>query len=346
MRTLATVAPLFLLSAAVAQNLYVQPAGYEAVEGNSSSGIPFSYVSSRVQQSDSNRIGIVMPAISMLTFRRDRSAGATGIARTIDVTVLIGKNDINTFSTNFATNWLSAPTTVYTRKPTNLPDITMAPPAPPAPFAIPIVFDSSYFYDGVDSLMWEIQVDAGTTGTYSMDWVSAATTTNGATSTALGTGCTTPNGAMSLTTTFSATATNLSLSFATLRAPSTTPLTVLLGLSDPNLAIPGFCANVRTDAIASAPLGTSSATGGLTLALTFPWSPSFSGWSMYSQIIAPDASQAGFPLAFSNGRQSPMPLTAGGPAPTGIKRTYSLTSSGATTGSTPSVSAVVTQISY
>jgi hypothetical protein len=41
-----------------------------------------------------------------------------------------------------------------------------------------------------------------------------------------------------------------------------------------------------------------------------------------------------------------MPLTAGGPAPTGIKRTYSLTSSSAATAPAPTVSAVVTQISY
>lgn len=342
------VIPILLLLSpfAAAQNLYVQPAGYAAVEGNSSSGIPFSYVSSRVQQSDSNTIGLVMPAIGSLAFRRDRTAGATATARTIDVTLLMGKNDINAFSTNFATNWLSAPTTVYARKPTNLPDISTAPPAPPGPFVIQIVFDAPFFYDGVDSLMWEAQVDSGVTGTYSMDWVSAATTTSGATSTLLGTGCNTPNGAMSLTTTFGATATTLNLAFSTLRGPSNAPLSVLLGVSNPNLAIPGFCTNIYSDAIANVALGTTGATGTLAQTLSFPWSPSFAGWSLYSQTLAPDASQAGFPIAFSNGRESPMPLTAGGPAPTGIKRTYSLTSSSAATGSSPSVSAVVTQISY
>ncbi len=337
---------LALSSSLVAQNLYVQPPGYDAIEGNSSTGIPFSYLSARVQQADSNRIGTVLPAISALAFRRDRSAGSTSTARTVDITVLMGKCDINTFTSTFANNWLGAPTTVYTTKPTNLPDISMAPPAPPAAFAVQIVSDVPFFYDGVDSLLWELQVDNGVTGTYSMDWVSAATTTNGATSTQLGTGCTTANGAMSLTTTFSATTSTLNLAFSTLRAPISAPLTLLFGLSDPSFNIPGFCTLIHTDAIASTPLGSASATGGLSQTLSFPWSSSLSGWSMYSQVLAPDASQPGFPLAFSNGRQSPLPLTAGGPAPTGMRRTYSTASSSAATGVAPSTSAVVTQISY
>lgn len=338
---------LFLATSLAAQNYYVQPAGYEGVEGNSSTGIPFSYASARIQQSDSNRIGAPMAAISALTFRRDRSAGASATARTIDVTVLLGKNDINAFSATFATNWLSPPTTVYTRKPTNLPDITTGPPVPPGPFVVTIPLDLTYAYDGVDSLMWEILVDNGVTGTYSMDWVSAATTTTGATSTQLGTGCTTPNGVMSLTTTFSATVTTLNLSFSTLRAPSTAPVVLALGVSDPNLQLPGFCTAVRTDALVQVPLGTSSATGTLSaVVLPLPWNNSFASQNLFSQVLSPDASQAGLPIAFSNGRMSPTPATSGGPAPTGIKRTYSLTSSSATTGSTPSVSAGVTRITY
>ncbi|MBI5849658.1 MAG: hypothetical protein HZB39_01245 [Planctomycetes bacterium] len=337
---------LLILPLAAAQSVYVQPAGYETVEGNSSSGIPFSYASARVQQSDSNRIGVVMPAISMLRFRRDRNAGASGVARTLNVGVTMGKNDIATFSSSFGNNWLGAPTTVYTIRSTNLPDITLPPPAFPAPFTVPIVFDVPYYYDGVDSLMWEIQLGSAVTGTYSLDWVSAATTTNGATTTALGTGCTTQNGAMSLTTTFTATATALNLTWSTASGPSSVPLTVLLGLSDPNLAIPGFCANIRSDAIISVPLGDTGPTGSLAQTMSFPWSPAFAGWDMFTQTLAPDASQAAFPLALSNGRRSPMPATAGGPGSNGIKRTYSTTSLNATTGSTPSVSAVVTEINY
>jgi hypothetical protein len=52
------------------------------------------------------------------------------------------------------------------------------------------------------------------------------------------------------------------------------------------------------------------------------------------------------PIALSNGCMSTTPPTRGGPVPTGVKRTYSLTSSNAVTGSTPSVSAIVTQIAY
>lgn len=338
---------LLLATSLAGQNLYVQPQGYAGVEGNSSSGIPFTYASARVQQADSNRIGMPMPAITSLTFRRDRLVGATATARTIDVTVLMGKNDFNTFSATFATNWLSPPSTVYTQKPTNLPDITVRPPVPPAAFDIAIPFDIPYAYDGVDSLMWEILVDNGVTGTYSMDWVSAATTTSGPTSTQLGTGCTTPNGVMALTTAFSATTTTLNLSFSTLRAPSTAPVILALGTFDPNLPLPGFCTALHTDAIIQVPLGTSGATGSLSaVVLPVAWNNSLANVTLFSQVYAPDLSQVGVPVALSDGRMSTTPPTSGGPAPTGIKRTYSLTSSSAVTGSAPSVSAVVTQIAY
>lgn len=341
------VLPLAFAPAAIAQSVYVQPAGYESVEGNSSSGIPFSYVSARVQQADANRIGTVMASINRLSFRRDRSAGTTATARTIDVTASMGKADINLFSATFANNWLSPPTTVYTTKPTSLPDISVSPGNPPGPFVIPIVLDAPFFYDGVDSLMWELQVDNGVTGTYSMDWVSAATTTAGGTTTALGIGCTTANGTMSHTTSFSATATALNLSFAGTAAPSNTPVILLLGVLDPNLNVPGLCTALHSDVLFSQTLGTSGATGTLastTLPLSFV--PGTGGIPLYTQLAAVDLTQPGIPVALSNGRMSPLPLTPGGPAPTGIKRTYSLTSSSAVTGSTPSVSAVVTQIDY
>lgn len=345
MRTLLSFVALAATMAA--QNLYTQPDGYADVEANSSSGIPFSYLSARVQQSDSNRIGLPMPAIASMSFRRDRSAGASSSARTVDVTVLMGKNDINVFSNTFASNWLSAPNTVYTMKPTNLPDISTAPPAPPAPFAVTIPLDVTYNYDGVDSFMWEILVDNGVTGTYSMDWSSVAINTAGGTTTLLGTGCTTPNGAMSLTTSFNADVTNLNLNFSTLRAPSTAPVVLAFGLSNPNLPLPGLCTSLYTDALVQVALGTSGSTGSLaSVGFSVPWQNSFSGVDLFSQVLSPDLTQVGLPLALSNGRQSPLPLTRGGPAPAGIKRTYNLSSSSALTGTTPSTSAVVTQFVY
>ncbi len=338
---------LLLATSLAAQNTYVQPSAYAGVEGNSSSGIPFSYLSARVQQADANRIGLPMPAVTSLTFRRDRLVGTTATARTIDVTVLMGKNDINAFSATFASNWLSPPTTVYTQKPTSLPDITTRPTVPPAAFDITIPMDIAYVYDGQDSFMWEILVDNGITGTYSMDWVSAATTTSGPTSTQLGTGCTTANGVMSLTTAFSATDTTLNLSFSTLRAPSSSPVVLALGTFDPNLPIPGLCTSLRTDAVIQAAIGVSGTTGSLSsVILPIAWNNSLANVTLFSQVLSPDASQAGLPIALSDGRMSTTPPTAGGPAPSGIKRTYSLTSSSAVTGSAPSVSAVVTKITY
>lgn len=341
------IAPVLLATALAAQSFHHQPPGYGDVEGNSSSGIPFSYLSARVQQLDASRIGQALPTISALTWRRDRLVGTTATARTVDVTILMGKGDLGTFTATFANNWLAPPTTVYASRPTALPDITVRPTLPPAPFDVSIALDAPHAYDGVDSLLWEVLVDNGVTGTYSLDWVSAATNTAGGTTTALGTGCTTPNGTMSLTTSFSADVTDLRLTFSTLRAPATAPLTLLLGLADPDLPLPGLCANLRSDATLALPLGTSSATGTLSNVLfTLPWNGALAGLPLFSQVAAPDASQVGFPVALSNGRESPLPLTRGGPAPTDFRRTYNLTSSSAATGSAPSASAVTTQVTY
>jgi hypothetical protein len=160
-----SLSPLLFVSIAAAQNYYVQPPGYAGVEGNSSTGIPFSYLSARVQQGDANRIGQPMPAISGLSFRRDRSAGASSTARTVDVTILMGKCNIAAFTNTFDNNWLSPPTTAYATRPTNLPDISGA-QTPPGPFVVTIPLDSPFNYDGVDSLLWELKVDNGVTGTW------------------------------------------------------------------------------------------------------------------------------------------------------------------------------------
>lgn len=65
-----------------------------------------------------------------------------------------------------------------------------------------------------------------------------------------------------------------------------------------------------------------------------------------AQVLAPDATQSGLPVALSNGRQSQTPPTRGGTAPTKFRRTYSTTSSSAATGITPTSSAVITRLTY
>ncbi|MEZ5967411.1 MAG: hypothetical protein R3F56_26475 [Planctomycetota bacterium] len=337
---------LAFVPALAAQSYYAQPVGYEGVEGNSSTGIPFSYLSARVQQGDANRIGNPMPAINAIAFRRDRLAGSSSTARAVDVTVLMGKCNIGAFTNTFDNNWLSTPTTVYAQRTTNLPDISTSVP-PPGPFVVTFPLDAPFNYDGIDSLLWEMRVDNGVTGTYSLDWSSAAINTAGATSTALGTGCTTPNGAMSLTTSFTASITDLNLSFSTLRAASNAPVVLALGLSDPNLGLPSLCTALRTDALLTLPLGVSGATGSLSSqVVTLPWNNSYAGLDLFTQVLSPDATQASTPIAFSNGRQSPLPLTRGGAAPSGVQRTYSTTSSSAMTGITPTTTAVVTLLTY
>jgi hypothetical protein len=344
-----TITTVFVAAAgpSAAQNTYVSPPGYAAVEGNSSSAIPWVYVGARVQQADGNQVGTPMN-VTAIAFRQNDSTSSAAVGQSRDVTVLMSKANLATFSSTFANNYLTPPATVFARRTIVLPDWSLRPPVAPAPFTLRFPFDAPFPYDGADAVMWELVVENGMTGgTFSQDWVSAARNTPGGTTTLLGTGCTTSNGAMSLTTSFSATVNDLVLSFSTLRAPPSAPVVVLIGLSDPNLSIPGLCTALRTDAILSSTLGTASATGGLSGAqITVPWSDSFANGVLFSQVVSPDASQPGIGVALSNGRQSPLPPTRGGPAPVNIQRTYSTSSATATTGIAPSDSPVVTRFEY
>lgn len=337
------------LSPLVAQNQIVSPADYEIAEGNSSTGIPFSYASSRVQQVDGNLIGTVMPLLQRIEFRRDGVVTGGVSPRTQDVTILIGTGDVNAFTATFATNWTSTPTTVYTRKPTSLPDLSTPPSLLPAPWAVSLPFDTPYTYLGQQALLWEIVGENASvlTPSYSMDWASAAATVNGPTTVALGTGCTTPNGTFSMSAAVVSNAAGMNFNLGATAGPSLSPVLLLVGVSDPNLGLPGLCANLRSDALLTLPFGATDALGALaTASLTVANQLSLRGQTFNMQLAAPDASQAGLPIALSQGRACTTPNRLGAAAPANVRRTFNLTSHTAATGSAPSVSAAVTRYVY
>ena len=154
--------------------------------------------------------------------------------------------------------------------------------------------------------------------------------------TVLSTGCTTGNGAFTLNSTFTASATTFSFGWDVKGAPANAPVSVWIGLKDPES--PLFCGTLNTDALIPISLGTANASGTIALKLNnVPWNQFLAGAYIYNQALAPDKNVFG--ALISNGLLSTAPRVPGGTA-IAVRRIFSSTSATATTGSTPSPSAV------
>jgi hypothetical protein len=345
MRHLPTLCLTLAATPFLAAQTRVSPLGAQAVEGGGTSSIPWVYAAARAQQADGDLIGSPL-AITKIAFRRDgTTSSTTAVARTIDVTLLMGDTSLASFGTTFASNFLNAPTTVFARRSVNFPDWTTPPTSRPMPFSLTFTLDAPYAHNGQNALLLELRGENSTAaGSYAMDWINGASTAYGAAPSALGTGCTTPNGTFTHTSTLTASATTANLGFGGSGAPAATQVYLLLGLVDPNLAVPGLCANLRTDAALALPLRVSTAGGSVTTTtLTTPWQPSFAGVRLFTQLAAADGNQPGLPLALSNGLASPLPSGPGLPAPTNQRRIYNLTSVTTPTGTGLSTTAVPIQ---
>ena len=87
---------------------------------------------------------------------------------------------------------------------------------------------------------------------------------------------------------------------STNRAPSNSAVSLMAGVVDPNLGVPGLRANLRNSLAIVVPLGTASATGFLTTQYISvgSYNVSWAGTKLHCQLIAPDATKA-LPLALS-----------------------------------------------
>jgi hypothetical protein len=323
----------------------ISPRGAEFFEGNSSSDILFGNwnPNTRVQQIDKNLIGTGLPAILYLGWRRNGNANA-GAAKTTDLTIIMSHADYDTVTNDFASNYKDPPQTVFTRKPVNLPDWNAPAPTVPSPFDLRVPLDTPFIYNGVDALLWDVLNENNPMGTYSQDWLSGTIPhTYGAYPTLLGAGCPTPNGTMNHRAAIRANATTLDMGFRVEGAPSTANVSLLFGLSNPGLTVPGLCTTLNTAPIADLPLGVTDAQGGIALQFGFAtaWNPGFAGLPIHTQALALDPSQPFLPVALSGGLLSPAP-TAAGTQIIDVKRIYNTSSTTALTGIGPSVSAVAT----
>ncbi|MBK8979227.1 MAG: hypothetical protein IPM29_25300 [Planctomycetes bacterium] len=339
--SLATV--LLLAPLASAQGFsFITPVGSEFFEGNSSSNIMLGNLgtSTRVQQIDSNLVGRGLPLVSYLGWRRDGAGG--GQQKTTTLTIVMSHADINAITSTFATNYKDPPQTVFAMRPVNLPDWSAAMPA--APFDTRITLDFPFVYNNVDAILWDVKKDNDPGIAYPQDWVATMpTNAYGDLPVPLSAGCTTPNGAMVHRTCLRVTGANLEFGFRVEGAPSSTAVSLLLGFSDPNVAVPGLCANVRTLVEVTAPLGAANAGGAIGLGFPFsiPWNAAYANAPLFTQAIALDPSQPGLSVALSGGLLTPAPASATA-TPIRVLRIYNTSSSSATTGTGPTASACPT----
>ena len=350
MRTLhASALLLTLVSSALAQGMTfsrIAPKGSEFFEGNSASDIMLGNWApqTRTQQVDNNLVGTNVPLIRFLGWRRNGSSNS-GAAKVTDLTILMGHADYNAITNTFATNYKSAAQTVFTKKPVSLPDWNGASGSVPSPCDLVVPLDLPFVYNNTDALVWEVLNENNPMGIYTQDWVSSMTHTYGDYSTNLGGGCATGNGQMKHRVALRANATVLEMGYDVAAAPSNAPLTLLLGISDPAANLPGLCGTIHCLPLTTLGMGNSGAAGELALSfpISTPWNPSFAGAVLYTQVVAPDATQTGLPLALSNGLRSSAPAgNAVGTTPINVKRIYHTTSVTTPTGTGPSISGVVT----
>ena len=302
---------LALAAAAAAQSTFTSPRNLAAAEGNDWWGFMFGHPIARWQQIDGTQRGAPIANINRIELRQDGITGSQfAVARNVDLEIVMAHTDYATSVTLYATNYRTPATVVFTKKPVSLPAWTSVPATTPAPWTLSFPYDTPFHYNGTQDLLWETRVDNSSLtafATYPQDF-HANRTQNFINAALTGNGCTTANGQFTSNPVGYTDAAALFLQYEIFGAPASTPLTLMVGASDPNQAIPGLCASLRTSMNVLVGIGMSSATGGLlSTALRVTWNPAYSSAALYTQVVGLDATQGGLPLALSQGRREVMP---------------------------------------
>ncbi len=318
--------PILVLSLALTASLVAQvttvvsPVGSATLEGDSNNVFPFGQTTARRYMQIHADLGATPLVITKLAFRINTPATALNYTgtRTHDIEVYMGEGLPNaqalpsfTYDANYAAPKLTVlPRTLVTWGPTGQSVV-------PGPNAfngtMEIVLATPFVYTGTAPLIWEIayfgSTAAGSMAAYDAD---ASTTLTGV-STILGTGCA-PTGATTLMThtyVINDTAGTLLMNGTIAGGPPNALALMAIGFTNPNLAVPGLCANLYTDATLVQVLGLTSATGAYTAdnptgAFVVP--NTATGITLFTQAFAFDPlSTFALPLTASNGRSATVP---------------------------------------
>lgn len=315
----------------------VFPQAVTSTEGNSSTSLPLGSSNTRLQQVYRETKGRSM-GIRRIAFRRNAGAASSGSgARIIELSMKMGGADIDSFATRFNNNWIGAPTEVIRRKAISIPSWTNA-PGGLAEFNGSLPLDATFQHTGSRDLMFELATFANTiVGGHIAD-AHAGDISVGSTSASIGRGCATPGGANFLhSLNYRSLGTSSTLTFAVQQAPPSAPISLAMGVRNPDLQLPGWCTRLHTDALSLLPMGNSNSAGQLGRAIPLgAYNPNHAGLVLYTQA----ASLVG-PGYFSQGLRLSMPVQAPGPA---VKRLFA--SPRASTGGTLQNLGAVTRFTY
>jgi hypothetical protein len=215
-------------------------------------------------------------------------------------------------STTYASNYTAAPTKVYNRKMTNLPD-WVAPQGSPTPWTLVLAFDTPYVHTGISDAAWEALIYSTTSsGSYFADAFSGSNG-NIAINAPSGAGCTATGQSqpMQLThlSTYNLPASTLSMSWTSSLGVAGAPTAILLGLVNPNTPIPGLCTNLYVAPALITMTGTASSAGAFTTPpVPVPWASSLANARVHAQAACPDPGQSGaLKVAASQGLETRLP---------------------------------------
>jgi hypothetical protein len=302
-------ATLSAAASLTAQNTFTSPAGVAGIEGTET----FAMFNNRHLQGLDNTVAGPIANISSIAFRRDGESTATGgVARTMDVLLVMGVGNFATHTNNYSTNFSSSTVAIATRN-VNFPNWVPVPATPPAPFDFVLPFDQPWTFPGGGALIWDITcTNSSATGTAPMDrhgWSS----TLGVSGDNLGTGCisTGRTGAYShaLTLYNEGPTGNMSIRWSGSNAPSAAATVINFDFFDANLPFPGLCTTLHSlGSVVSTATPTPSSTGSIAATTrSFPYDANAVGLTLVTQLISLDAGQAGIPVSLSNGERGTMP---------------------------------------
>jgi hypothetical protein len=316
MRLLPLLCTTLFASALAAQGSIISPIGTATVEGSGSNSFPFSSTVARRYLQIHGDLGSTPLLITQLSFRMNVGTTNWTGTRTFDLELYMG-DGVSPMAPSmvYDNNYLAPKTTVIPRS-----FITWGPQGQavsPGPNAftsnMDLTLPTPFVYTGVNPLVWEVahfsQTSSGTLSVLDVDGSSTLT----ATSTITGTGCIATGQTAAMTHTYAVndSAGTLTLNGTITAGPANSLAIMAIGFTNPNLAFPGLCGVVYTDAAITQVLGFTTATGTFTAdtptgAIILP--NVLTGVALYTQAFAVDLGLA-FPIQFacSNGRVSTVP---------------------------------------
>lgn len=317
-----TLVIALVAGAATAQ--FTSPKGFLTTEGATNHNyMLFSKGEMRWQAIDRSHLGGGTKVMRELAWRRD-GAGATNAAYTArtmgNFEVNLALSDWDTLQVTNLDNNIKTGTLTQVVKPRtlNAVDVTMQPPATPAPWTTVVKFDVPFVYMGTDPFLWEVKYTSNTITTsvdYSFDFHYVGTTQSvSTTGTAIGTGCTSTGQSSPVThsMTFYNHASKFRITRAVSNLPANVPAFMYIDGVDSNLTVPGLCAVLHVLPTIIVPLGTTDATGALPSATidNIPYIASIVGQDLFFQYWGLDLGQAGFPLSLSGATKITVPSDA------------------------------------